>query len=215
MMLKKVIPLLLVLLVSLFVLGCGAGDASDSSSDAFLDLSLDDAGLVATVNGESFYQQDINDVKVAIFDQTGQQVTDQFALEQLVSQYLLLAEAERRNIVVSDAEVETILERTVVETGSSLEQLQAQFSEEDYAILLDRSRNQLMLRRLATSAATITITDEDAKAFFEENKVKFPKGVVYGDVADELKQQIEQGSTQEILIQLLKELSSQAEITYH
>jgi len=171
--------------------------------------------LIVTVNDESFYQTDIDDVKAAIFDQTGQEVTDQFALEQLVSQYLLLAEAEKRNIVVSDAQVESILERTIVATGSSLEELKSQFSEEDYAILLDRSRNQLKLRRLATSAATITITDEDAKVFFEENKVKFSEDVVYEDIADQLKQQIEQGATQEILTQLLKELSSQATITYH
>jgi hypothetical protein len=214
MMLKKIIPFLLVLLVSLLILGCGSESVSDSL-DSSLDLSLDDSGLIVTVNDESFYQTDIDDVKAAIFDQTGQEVTDQFALEQLVSQYLLLAEAEKRNIVVSDAQVESILERTIVATGSSLEELKSQFSEEDYAILLDRSRNQLKLRRLATSAATITITDEDAKVFFEENKVKFSEDVVYEDIADQLKQQIEQGATQEILTQLLKELSSQATITYH
>jgi parvulin-like peptidyl-prolyl isomerase/glutaredoxin len=94
-------------------------------------------------------------------------------LEQLVLKKLLLQEAEKLNLKVSDEEVKAEIEKTYTEYGLTEEEFMAKLEENGikYEDFVDDFKEQLLLNKLIdASIANEAPSEEDIKKYYDENK---------------------------------------------
>lgn len=140
----------------------------------FLFLSMKSAPqgtVIAKVNGLEITEEEIN-TTLTQATQQNPMITREMILNQTITKYVLLAEAKKQKISISDQEVEEYLnnlesmlqqelEPALAKLGITLEELKKQV------------REQLMMTKLLKQEAGVDaseITDEEVKAFYEENK---------------------------------------------
>ncbi len=141
-----------VLLVAVVVMGA-----------TMLEQDPRDDRVAAVVNGDPIMMDELFDLMYA---QNGEEI-----LDQLITRQLVIQEAERLGVAVSeddlDAEIETIIDESFMG------------SEDDFLMLLDQygvtmeafredARLNLLAREIAMEQAELT--EEEGRAFFEENR---------------------------------------------
>jgi len=116
--------------------------------------------VVATVNGEKITRHDLNEYMTS---KAGKQVLSNMINEKLIDQ-----EAKKAGVTVTDADVEA--EVTKMLNGSSQDQLD--FNLAQAGMTMSDLRSQLMteLKIRGILEPTITITDDDIKKAYDENK---------------------------------------------
>ncbi|MBD3163695.1 hypothetical protein GF323_00680 [Candidatus Woesearchaeota archaeon] len=172
--------------------------------------------VLAVVNGQEIYQNQVDSVKSAIQQRGGQPKTDEEVLQQLISTTLLLQYADRLNITVPDAAVGTKLDYDLRKQGTSLSDVQQQLSAENFNSLVSQYRQQLTLETLARSLVNISVPDEQAMDFFEENKANLVENqsVRYEDVEPNLKDFMESMIIDNMLNDIANQLRNQSDIRY-
>lgn len=127
-------------------------------------VNKSDQEAVASVNGEKVTKQQLYDEMVK---SNGAQT-----LDTLISRKLIQLEAAKQNIVVSDDEIQAELQNyydyyggeesfneTLASSGFTLDEIKAEIADE------------LKVRKILEPQ--ITITDDEMKSYFEENKSQF------------------------------------------
>jgi len=148
---RNVITYFIILCVALgLVAGCGNGNSNKEA--------------VASVNGKNISRDELNDV---LLKQYGQQ-----ALNSLISQKVIELEAQKQNIKVSENEIQKELENYYDSYGGQKDFLQTL---EENGFTLDDIKKDLTLniKMKKLLKTRISVTDEEAKAYFEENKATF------------------------------------------
>ncbi len=114
------------------------------------------------------------------------------ALDSMVTKELINQEAKKKNIVISDEDVQKEIEKlseTVKTQGTTLDAaLSSQnMTKED---LMQNIRMQKTVEQLL--ASQIKVSDEDIKAYFDKNKATYGKDAKYDDLKDSIKKDLEQ-----------------------
>lgn len=141
--------------------------------------------------------------------QAGQQI-----LDNLVGESLILQEAKRQGVKISQAEVNAKVEEVrgqLKEQGNDLEAL-LEAQGQTLKSFEKQAKNQLIIEELV--GKDITVTEEEIEAYFNENQDFFEEGVVFEDVKDDLKEQIRQGKLSTNFQSWLSELKEKAKIHY-
>jgi foldase protein PrsA len=120
--------------------------------------------VVAKVNGEEIMKDDLYGM---MSEEMGPQVLDQIIMEKLIQQ-----EAKKQNISVSDEDLEA--EIAMIKKSFPSEQ-EFDTALAMYGMTLDKLKEQMttqvMINKIFESK--VTISDEDVKKYFEENKDQF------------------------------------------
>lgn len=127
---------------------------------------------VATVNGKNITKDRFYDSLVSV---GGKQTLENLIYEELIQQ-----EADKAGIKVTDADIDKEIEKIKKNMGGSEEELIKQL--ESSGMTLESLRVQMVpqlnLRKILEKE--VTVTDDEMKQFFEENKAQF-------DVAEQVK----------------------------
>ncbi|HVT01686.1 MAG TPA: SurA N-terminal domain-containing protein [Patescibacteria group bacterium] len=163
--------------------------------------------VVATVNG-----QQINRIELiqALEQQDGQSV-----LNSLISQTLINQEAKRKNIKVSDQEINDEIKKidaSVTQQGVTLSDALKQRGL-TMADLRKQVKDQLISNKLV-DASNIKVSDKEINDYIEQNKAMIPAGSDMTQVKAQVKQQLQQDKVTEKLQTLVQELQQKAKITY-
>lgn len=122
--------------------------------------------IVASVNGEGIGKEELYQ---AMMEGNGREILDQLILERLVMQ-----EGEELGIAVSEAEIDTELNRVVEESfGGDMEQFRQALL--NYGISEENVRERIRIEQILKKIAEgrLEITDEDIEAYFTANKNAF------------------------------------------
>lgn len=128
------------------------------------------------------------------------------ALESLIVEKLINNEADKKDITVSDDEVNTEvknLETQIKSRGGTLDEALA-----SQGMTLETLKNQIVVQKKleALLADKIQVTDADKAKFITDNKIKIPKGeeVNYNNqITQEIRQQ-KLGTESKLLVESLK-----------
>ena len=162
--------------------------------------------IVASVNGES-----INRLTLIreLEKQAGKKV-----LEGLVTNTLMLQEAKKRNITITDnelnAEIKNI-DENLKKRGQSLDQVLTLQS-----LTIDKVKDQIKLNLIMKKLLSdkISVSDKDVSDYIEKNSKLIPQGANPDDTKNQIRQQLEQEKLQEEGQELIKSLQDKAKINY-
>ena len=162
--------------------------------------------IVATVNGEP-----IN--RLTLINQLEKQAGKK-VLEGLVTNTLILQEAKKRNITVSNNEIDSEIKNiddNLKKRGQSLDQaLMLQGLTID--VVKEQVKVNLIMRKL--SAGKISVSDKDISDYIDQNKKLIPQDANLEDTKKQVRQQLEQQKLQEKGQELIKSLQDKAKINY-
>lgn len=162
--------------------------------------------VVAFVNGQTIFRyQVIQELE----KQGGKQV-----FNGLVTKSLVLQEAQKKNITVTQKEIDLELKKVsdnVSSQGQNLDQLlQMQgMSKKD---LEDQIRVQKLIEKLVPQSKEVT--DKETQDYYEKNKSSYPEGTTYEQLKDTIKTQLNQEKQSKAYQDLLQKLQNEAKITY-
>jgi peptidyl-prolyl cis-trans isomerase SurA len=149
-------------------------------------------GIAAVVNDEVVLQSDVEE-QLYLFLSRAQSQPDSSAvdtlrhqiLDQLIDEKLIVAEAKRQGVVVTEAEVNKQVEEAVQEAKTrmgSAEAFRAQLAKENLTEEKLREKYRTEVRRQMTAQRLVqkavqkkTVTAVEAEAFFKAHPEKFPK----------------------------------------
>ena len=152
--------------------------------------------IVATVNGEP-----IN--RLTLINQLERQAGKK-VLEGLVTNILILQEAKKRNITVSNNEIDSEIKNiddNLKKRGQSLDQaLMLQGLTID--VVKEQVKVNLIIKKLL--AGKIAVSDKDISDYIDQNKESIPKDAKLDDTKKQVRQQLEQQKLQEKYQELIK-----------
>lgn len=122
--------------------------------------------IVAEVNGDKIILKDITSkLLISNFNQT---------LEELIEERLLLQEAKKRNITVTDNELYSFIDNIKKRFGSDeefkKELKRINLTEKEYYQMI---KNKLIADKTILATLNVNIGDEDAKKYYDENPQQF------------------------------------------
>ena len=135
------------------------------------------------------------------------------ALENLISEELILQEAEKRNISVTNEEVDReigTIEKTIKSQGQNLDDL-VTIKGLTRQQLKDEVRIQLILKKLVIKAE---VTGKEVEEYIEKNNESIPADANMDEIKSQVKTQLEQDKVNQENQSLVQELRKNAEIEY-
>ncbi len=162
--------------------------------------------IVATVNGKPITRLEV--VK-ELEKQSGQEV-----VESLISKNLILQEAQRKNVTVSEKETNAEMkkiEKTFSDQGQSFDQaLKAQNLTRQE--LQERLRVELLVEKLVKDK--VQVTEAEIDDFLRTNEATLPTNLSQEQLRQGAKQQLESRELNQAAQKLLTELKQKANIRY-
>ncbi|MFT4260889.1 MAG: peptidylprolyl isomerase [Candidatus Woesearchaeota archaeon] len=138
-------------------------------------LSGSTQSVVLTVNGDKITQEDLQN-RLAFMQTMGVQATQEQALDEIVTETLLLQEANRRNLRVSNEEVSQEFNDILIANGLTEEDLRAQLELGGVSFNYFESyfENNLVISLLIDQViAQIDVLDEDINLYYAQNLDQF------------------------------------------
>ncbi len=177
--------------------------------------------IVAKVNGEKIYLSEVELLQTAV-KTNGQEINQSVATEQLVARELLVQESAQREIIVSDEEVEQIINNQLTQSGQSMKEFKQMLGERgtNYEKFFEAYRTQLILQKLMTEVSeerNLSVSDKEIDDFYKENKQLF--GQLEGtttveQIKDQIRYILEQQKQSEVIYELVEDLKQHSEIEY-
>lgn len=144
-----------------------------------IDSQNENQTIVVTVNGEEITQLQLDDQWNNLPITAKMQMTKDQLLEQLVQETLLLQEAKKENITVSDEEVDQFINLQLAQMGMEYEQFEKALESQNIKPeeMKKIYNKQLTVAKLfdQTLDGALNATDEEVETYFEENKNNFIK----------------------------------------
>lgn len=175
------------------------------------------------VNGHIIYGEEVERVKQAFKQQTGTEINDSQALEQLIGRTLLIQEAQKRNIIISDSEVELLLTQQAGQYGLDLNSFKSQMKDSgvDYNELFEAYRDQIQMQELVTKIMeerNVSVSEVEIREFYDSNKEIFEEGgeeMSYENMKEQIELIIKQQKGSEVITDFIEELKIESEIVYY
>lgn len=162
--------------------------------------------IIATVNGRPIS-------RLALIKELENQAGKR-TLESLIAKTLIIQEAKRQKIAVSDDEINqriNQIEESFSGQGQSLDQmLELQGMSRDE--LIKEIKMQIIAEKIA--GKDIEVTDEEVNNYLEENKGFIPKDSNVEEIKTGVKQQLEQQKINEKIQSWIQSLRDNAKINY-
>ncbi|MFW6230451.1 MAG: peptidylprolyl isomerase [Nanoarchaeota archaeon] len=137
----------------------------------------DKGPVAATVNGERIYVSEVEEQYQQIPQQLKQGMTKSLVLDQIITQEVLVQEAQDEGIRVTDDELDTFVDNAVERSGWTREEFEKVLEAQDLTFenLKDLYRVSLVIEKLInqTVLGNIQVTDEEVRSFYENNTEEF------------------------------------------
>lgn len=162
--------------------------------------------ISVTVNGQPIW-------RLTLIKELEKQ-SGQATLENLVTKTLILQEAKKQKVVISQEEIDQKmkeLEDNFTNQGQNLDQL-LEAQNMTRTQLREQIEVQLIIERVVSQ--NVEVTDEEITAYFEANTDYFPEGSDLESVKEEIKQQLQQQKSSDQVQSWLDALRENAQINY-
>jgi peptidyl-prolyl cis-trans isomerase SurA len=232
--LKNILTITILLSVILFT-GCSSSqdqvpnndvnsqvDNSDLENNPFMDDSNtqnSEDEVLAIVNGEEVTSSEVEEVE-ELFLQQGQQVSQEEALNQVVSEVVLSQKVEEEGVSVTTTQAETIIENQLASQNATLEQYKNQLQMQgiSYEKQLDSVKSQVATQKYLESKLDgkgINVSEEEAKEFYETYKQQSQEELpAYEELKPQIVASLEQQKEQQMQNAIIEELKADANIKY-
>jgi len=162
--------------------------------------------ISATVNGQPIW-------RLSLIRELEKQ-SGEATLESLVTKSLILQEAKKQKVTISQEEIDQKvkeLEDNFISQGQNLDELlEAQNMTRDQ--LEEQIEVQLIIEKIVSQDAEVT--DEEVADYFEANTDYFPEGSDLESVKEEIRQQLQQQKSSDLVQSWLDSLRDSAQINY-
>lgn len=215
-----------VLLIAALLVACGddePGETKEEREEIVVteDEKLSEDELVVTVNGDDVTGETYNLVYTQLklhALQTGQELTNEEIQEQtidsLIDRQLLLQEAEKDGLLVSEKEAEAELKMIKEENAEGLDTLL-----EQYQLTEELFQHQLVFEMTMTEFLEenidVEVTKEEVEDAYEEAKEEYEDLPELNEIHDSLKAEIENHRTNKALEETISALKEDSEIEIH
>lgn len=180
--------------------------------------------VIAEVNDSEIRLEKLEGVQATMRAQAGQEVDAMTLVDQLITNELLLQEANSRDISVSRDEARSALEQQITQGGMTVEDydeiLQDQGTTFDETVSF--YQEQFTIDQLVddvVSSGDFAVSESEIEEFFDDNidaiKGQFGEDVTYEDVSDIIESTIMQQKQQSVMTELIDQLRNDAEITIY
>lgn len=162
--------------------------------------------IVATINGQPIWRTTLIQ---ELEKQSGQK-----ELDNLISKLLILQEAKKQNVSISDEEIDSEvkkLEESFSKQGQNLDQL-LQLQGISRNEFLEQVRIRKTVEKLV--GKDISVTDQEVNDYFEQNKNFLPQNLSADEAKANIKQQLEQQKLNDKIQTWVKSLRDNAKINY-
>jgi peptidyl-prolyl cis-trans isomerase SurA len=179
----------------------------------------DDVSASAVVNGEEISSDEVAELQQALAAQ-GQQVSAKEALEELISQQVLLQKVRDEGLTVSTEEVETYIEEQLASQGATLEDYKQQVESQgmSYEDQIESMKEQLAMQEYLENRLgnqSFEVTQEEAQTFYERYKAESTGDVPpYEEIESQIIATLQQQKQQQAMSQIVEELKESAAIEY-
>ena len=156
-------------LLLIIVIGVVIGSLMYSKNKGGLGMNNE---LAAEVNGQKITMESLNKEYEKIPAQQRPSVKRMDLLNQTIVTTILLQEAKKEKITISDDEVEKVISEVKLPPGQTMEsilQLQG-YTLDEFKL---RLKDQLVIQKLLNETVTVNVSDEEIKEFFDKNKDAF------------------------------------------
>lgn len=179
--------------------------------------------VLATVNGEAITTEDVASMQKTVFQWDGVWVEAEEVLEQLISQRLLFREAESRDYVPIDAEVELELLTRLAVLGIPIEELYAMLEETglSYEEFMEHRKVQLAITALLDNEIEQPeVTDEEVMEAYEEYRERYMERFAgkepppFEEIRSQITSMAEETKRQDAIFLYVNELRNNADIVY-
>jgi len=163
-------------------------------------------GNVAYVNGKAISRLE--------YIQTMEKQSGEAILDQMVTEALILAEAEKQNVVIEQSVIDEEVKAIEEQLSSQGQTLEAVLETEK--MTREDLEKQITLQKLVDklAGADVEVTDEQVEAFLEENKDFLPEEATEEELNDLAKEQISSQGRSEAINNWLEKIKNEANIIY-
>ncbi|MFP4524189.1 MAG: peptidylprolyl isomerase [Candidatus Woesearchaeota archaeon] len=137
----------------------------------------EDLRVVAMVNGEPLYKQDVDEMYASLPPQIQSQVDEEVILEQLIQQELILQAAKETGIEATEDDVDEYVDAMLEQYDVPESQLEGLLEQQGLTMeeFRQQTRDQMILNEYLnqTIYSDITVAQEDVAARYENNKESF------------------------------------------
>lgn len=127
-------------------------------------------GIAANVNGEEITVAEINELYERVPAQYKLVVTKDTLLENTINELLLLQEAKRLGLTVTDEEVDETIDAALMQAGATMEEFEQRVADQGLTMeyIKELYNKQLMINKLYETVlfSKIDITDDEVKEFY-------------------------------------------------
>lgn len=169
--------------------------------------------VVAMVNGQPVTRLAYIKETESVYIPDARVTAGKQALNQLITKTLILQEARRRNIIVSDKEIDNEIagvRKSLEKSGQKLESALA-LQGDTLVAYRERIRIQKMLEKLV---GTLTVSDKEVNEYIEKNKESLPQEMSADDLKKQVAASLKQQKFNEKVQTLLQDLQKKAKVTY-
>ena len=137
------------------------------------DMFRDRGPVAATVNGQRIYFSEVEDYYARVPEPLRGQLTKDIVLDQIISQEVLVQEARRLRITVSDRELDDLISDAITQSGWTPEQFNQIIAAQGMTMrdLKDLYRVSLVIEKLIDKEvlSQIEIDDDEIVAYYDAN----------------------------------------------
>ncbi len=145
--------------------------------DSVREIFRDRGPVAATVNGQRIYFSEVEDYYARVPEPLRDQLTKDIVLDQIISQEVLVQEARRLRVSVSDRELDDLISNAIVQSGWTEEQFRQVIAAQGMTLrdLKDLYRVSLVIEKLInqTVLSQIEIDDDEIDEYYYQNVASF------------------------------------------
>ncbi|MCH8519658.1 MAG: hypothetical protein LAT82_02790 [Nanoarchaeota archaeon] len=227
-----VIVLIIVVMMALNSNNSGQNETLDSSLISNQTTTLPQEELVnntqevdpltpiLNVNGDDVLAQDIVMVQMQLQNQ-GFQVTQEDALEQVITNIVLLQAVQRENFEISNEEAEEELVQLLQTQGFTLDELKTDLQEQgiSYEATLEDFKERVAVDRFLSQNIDenlVQVTQEEVEEFYAQYAIQMGENTpAFEEIELQIIAQLEQDKLRQLQTALINELIEEADIEFY
>lgn len=162
--------------------------------------------VAATVNGQPVTRLEVVN---QLEKEGGKQV-----LDTIITNDLILQEAQKEKVTASQSEISAQINQITQNLKSQGEDLNTALAAQGMSQqdLNDQIKLQILVQKMA--GKNVTVTDQEAQDYFNQNKSAYPKGAKFADVKAQIVDTLKQQKTSDAINAWVSNLKSKAKINY-
>ncbi|MFP4402113.1 MAG: hypothetical protein ACLFPL_02680 [Candidatus Nanoarchaeia archaeon] len=176
--------------------------------------------VVASVNGEEITAQEVSQIQQQLSTQ-GQQVSQEQAVQQLVTNTILLQQTQNDVEAVTNEEAEAELEQLLSEQGFTTQDLRNDLEQQgiSYEQTLQDFKQRIVIDRFLEEnidTSSVEVSDEEVQLAYTQYEQQMGNQTPpFSQVEAQIRNQLEQEQIQQLQSQFIQQLIEEAEVEYY